>query len=48
MNSLGQGDITSVDLVLYVLAEKNVDTIIHFAAQSHVGEWSSFAHSVPT
>ncbi|KAI9034477.1 hypothetical protein DFJ74DRAFT_21672 [Hyaloraphidium curvatum] len=34
--SFVKGDITSVDLVLYVLQEKNVDTIIHFAAQSHV------------
>ncbi|KAI8808785.1 hypothetical protein BJ742DRAFT_677543 [Cladochytrium replicatum] len=31
-----QGDLTSTDFVKYVLKEKKIDTIIHFAAQSHV------------
>ena len=33
-----KGDITSSDLVNYVLRSENIDTIMHFAAQTHVGE----------
>ena len=36
-----QGDITSADLVNFVLNERDIDTIVHFAAQSHVGEYNS-------
>jgi len=32
-----QGSITSPDLVNYVMAEENIDTVLHFAAQTHVG-----------
>jgi GDP-D-mannose dehydratase len=34
-----QGDILSADLVLYVLRQRKIDTIMHFAAQSHVGSF---------
>lgn len=30
-----QGDITSADFVRFILEEENVDTIMHFAAQTH-------------
>ena len=39
-----KGDITSKDLVLYILNEYNIDAIIHFAAQSHVD--NSFDNSI--
>jgi UDP-glucose 4,6-dehydratase len=32
-----QGNICSSDLVNYVLEEEEIDTIMHFAAQTHVG-----------
>ena len=35
-----KGDISSSDLVNYVLKVEKVDTILHFAAQTHVGEFS--------
>ncbi|GMH47750.1 hypothetical protein TL16_g00141 [Triparma laevis f. inornata] len=38
-----KGDITSSDLVTYVLREENIDTIMHFAAQTHVD--NSFGNS---
>lgn len=38
-----KGDITSVDLMNYVLKSENIDTIIHAAAQSHVD--ASFGNS---
>jgi len=38
-----KGDITSSDLVSYVLKEQNIDTIMHFAAQTHVD--NSFGNS---
>ncbi|KAI9339644.1 hypothetical protein BDR26DRAFT_820809 [Obelidium mucronatum] len=31
-----KGDVTSADFVNYIIAQHNIDTIIHFAAQSHV------------
>ena len=31
-----QGDICSADLVTYLLTSERVDTVMHFAAQSHV------------
>ncbi|KAJ3073486.1 hypothetical protein HDU98_001414 [Podochytrium sp. JEL0797] len=31
-----KGDITSADFVNYIIAEHKIDTIMHFAAQSHV------------
>ena len=31
-----RGNITSVDLVSFIMRSKNVDTVVHFAAQSHV------------
>ena len=34
---LQQGSITSPDLVNYVMAEEGIDTVMHFAAQTHVG-----------
>ena len=41
--SLAKGDITSADLLNYVLASEKIDTIIHAAAQSHVD--TSFGNS---
>jgi UDP-glucose 4,6-dehydratase len=38
-----KGDITSSDLVTYVLKEEKIDTIMHFAAQTHVD--NSFGNS---
>ena len=32
-----KGDILSADLVSYVMRIHEIDTVIHFAAQSHVG-----------
>merc|ERR1712137_1094980 len=31
-----KGDIATADLVSYVLREEKIDTILHFAAQTHV------------
>ncbi|AYV78253.1 MAG: putative dTDP-D-glucose 46-dehydratase [Edafosvirus sp.] len=39
-----KGDINSHDLVNHILNEYNIDTVIHFAAQSHVS--SSFGNSL--
>lgn len=39
-----QGDITSADLVNYVLRKEGIDTIMHFAAQTHVD--NSFGNSI--
>lgn len=39
-----KADIMSMDLVQYVIDEENVDTVMHFAAQSHVD--LSFGNSV--
>ncbi|GMI48004.1 hypothetical protein TrCOL_g5695 [Triparma columacea] len=38
-----KGDITSSDLVTYVLKQEKIDTIMHFAAQTHVD--NSFGNS---
>ena len=38
-----KGDISSPDLVSYVMTEENIDTVIHFAAQTHVD--NSFGNS---
>jgi UDP-glucose 4,6-dehydratase len=38
------GNLKNKDLVLYVLNEYNIDTVIHFAAQSHVD--NSFGNSI--
>jgi len=38
-----KGDICSSDLVQFVLREENIDTIVHFAAQTHVD--NSFGNS---
>jgi UDP-glucose 4,6-dehydratase len=38
-----KGDIGSADLVNYVLMSENIDTIMHFAAQTHVD--NSFGNS---
>lgn len=44
-----KGDICSPDLVSYVFKEENIDTIMHFAAQTHVdnsfGNSFAFTHS---
>ena len=32
-----KGNILSLDLLNYVFKTENIDTIMHFAAQSHVG-----------
>jgi len=44
-----KGDIGSLDLVSYVLKEEKIDTILHFAAQTHVdnsfGNSLAFTHS---
>jgi UDP-glucose 4,6-dehydratase len=39
-----KGDIGSLDLVSYVLKEEKIDTILHFAAQTHVD--NSFGNSI--
>jgi dTDP-glucose 4,6-dehydratase len=39
-----KGDILSADLITYVLKTHNIDTIMHFAAQSHVD--NSFGNSI--
>ena len=45
----GKGDITSPDLVSYVLKSEKIDTVMHFAAQTHVdnsfGNSFAFTHS---
>lgn len=38
-----KGNICSSDMVTYVLKEENIDTILHFAAQTHVD--NSFGNS---
>ena len=38
-----KGNICSAELVTYVLKEENIDTIMHFAAQTHVD--NSFGNS---
>jgi UDP-glucose 4,6-dehydratase len=44
-----KGDIATADLVSYVLREEEIDTILHFAAQTHVdnsfGNSFAFTHS---
>ena len=35
------GDICNTDLVEKLLVENNLDTIVHFAAESHVDQQSS-------
>lgn len=42
--SFVKGDITSADLVNYVLRKEKIDTIMHFAAQTHVD--NSFGNSI--
>jgi UDP-glucose 4,6-dehydratase len=32
-----KGDITSVDLINHLFKSEKVDTVMHFAAESHVG-----------
>ena len=39
-----QGDIRSADLVRFVLKEEKIDTVLHFAAQTHVD--NSFGNSL--
>jgi UDP-glucose 4,6-dehydratase len=39
-----KGDIRSADLVRHVIADHNIDTIMHFAAQTHVD--NSFGNSI--
>lgn len=39
-----KGDICSVDLVNYIMLEKEIDTVVHFAAESHVD--ASFGNSL--
>merc|ERR1712194_74358 len=39
-----KGDIATADLVTYALLEENIDTIMHFAAQTHVD--NSFGNSL--
>ena len=39
-----QGDVRSADLVRFVLREQNIDTVLHFAAQTHVD--NSFGNSL--
>lgn len=42
--SLVRGDVSSLDLVSHLLASQGVDTVMHFAAQTHVD--SSFGNSL--
>jgi dTDP-D-glucose 4,6-dehydratase len=39
-----KGDIQSADLVAYVLQQEGIDTVMHFAAQTHVD--NSFGNSL--
>ena len=39
-----QGDILSPDLLMYVLETEEIDTVMHFAAQTHVD--NSFGNSL--
>lgn len=39
-----KGDIRSEDFILYLLKTEHVDTIMHFAAQTHVGMWFFFSY----
>ena len=39
-----KGDLTSTDLLLHLMKEEDIDTIMHFAAQSHVD--NSFGNSL--
>ena len=39
-----QGSIASADLVTYILEKEGIDTIMHFAAQTHVD--NSFGNSI--
>jgi UDP-glucose 4,6-dehydratase len=39
-----QGDVQSMDLVAFILDSEEIDTIMHFAAQSHVD--NSFGNSI--
>lgn len=39
-----KGDIRSADLIRHVLATEHIDTIMHFAAQTHVD--NSFGNSI--
>ena len=39
-----QGDVGSEDLLKYLLSEEQVDTVVHFAAQTHVD--NSFGNSI--
>lgn len=41
-----KGNICSADLVNYVLQEEEIDTIVHFAAQTHVGKSNEHPESV--
>ena len=33
-----QGDICKLDFMRYLFQEENIDVVLHFAAQSHVGK----------
>ena len=39
-----KGDIQSTDLVIHVLEQEQIDTVMHFAAQTHVD--NSFGNSL--
>lgn len=41
---MAQGSIASADLVTYILRKEKIDTIMHFAAQTHVD--NSFGNSI--
>ncbi len=43
IHPIPQGDVCSSDLVNYVLEEEEIDTIMHFAAQTHLD--NSFGNS---
>ena len=36
-----RGNILSLDFLTYVMNTEEIDTIMHFAAQSHVGKWKT-------
>jgi len=44
LNRFIKGDIQSADLIVHILEQEQIDTIMHFAAQTHVD--NSFGNSM--
>lgn len=45
--STAQGNILEPDFVRFILSDKKIDTVMHFAAQSHVGKPPPSAAATP-